>query len=262
MSEKVVSIKNTVTSGINNGKIECTNGINLDNYRNPHDIISTNKIVADTEGINTYDNEYQGTNILQNQGIQLAHSEYNAQSFTNQNSSVAENEYKIFYPAQTYTNSACRIAESKMADLQNVNPNNNNINYTNVNNINPSIYHSIGESNKLTERKSDIIPLSKLNEIVLDELYANLSIPYQYIENERKMHEAIKVLTGYECHQKAAKEDCKFEYHHAVLKVFVEALTIMLTTSENMTIKNSPCVTRSKVYDKLMPYVAYENVGN
>ncbi len=38
----------------------------------------------------------------------------------------------------------------------------------------------------------------------------------------------------------------------------MEALTIMLTTAENMTIKNSPCVTRSKVYDKLMPYVAYE----
>ncbi len=103
---------------------------------------------------------------------------------------------------------------------------------------------------------SDLIPIDKLRQMVYDEVYATRELPYYYyyIQSERVMGEALKLLTDYHHHEQSAKENSNFEYSYAVLKVFVESLTILLTTPDMMTVKNS-CITRSKVYEKLMPYI-------
>ena len=108
----------------------------------------------------------------------------------------------------------------------------------------------------------DRISKAELEEIVLDELYEQKTLPYEYVADERKMEIAIHTFTEYEAMEQSVREYGGTDFNFAAFKLFNEALIEMLTTKQPMTLKGA-YVTYAKVYDKLIPYIFFDTIyGN
>ncbi len=117
------------------------------------------------------------------------------------------------------------------------------------------------ESEKpLMDKLMDRISENDLEDLVYEEILNEGTLPYWYVDDERRMLAAIRLMTEYRHFELCAKTDVRNEFEFSVIKLFTEALTEMLTTKSNMTLKGS-IVTYAKVYDKLMPYIKLDDVN-
>lgn len=157
-----------------------------------------------------------------------------------------------------------RLPQNRSQDFSKRNTNNTKVNNTEFNDT-KSIYPSISSFEKTesnTDGLMDRISKAELKEIVLEELWEQKTLPYEYIANERKMTQAIHIFTEYDTFAESAKENGGGDFHFAALKLFNEALIEMLTTKEPMTLKGA-YVTYAKVYDKLTEYISFDTTyGN
>ncbi len=157
-----------------------------------------------------------------------------------------------------------RLPQKRSQDFPKRNTNNTYINNTEFNDT-KSIYPSISPYEKTeikTDRLTDRISNEELEEIVLEELWQQKTLPYEYVADERKMTKAIHTFTEYETFAEGAKEKGGGDFHFAAFKLFNEALIEMLTSKEPMKLKGA-YVTYAKVYDKLTEYISFDTTyGN
>lgn len=84
---------------------------------------------------------------------------------------------------------------------------------------------------------------------VLDALYCQEELPYAYTADERRMTQAIHLLTGYDDHLGDSFED-------GAHRLFNQALIAMLTDPKPMSLRGAH-ITYAKVYDRLQPYLDF-----
>lgn len=180
-------------------------------------------------------------------------------------------EYKDVFPSflideevQTSEIDNSRFPQKRSQDFLKRTTNNTKLNNTDFNDT-QSIYPSISPFEKQeleTDGLMDRISKAELEEIVLDELYEQKTLPYEYVADERKMEIAIHTFTEYETMEQSVREYGGTDFNFAAFKLFNEALIEMLTTKQPMTLKGAH-VTYAKVYDKLIPYISFDTVyGN
>ncbi|MFV0518857.1 MAG: replication initiator protein A [Lachnospirales bacterium] len=102
----------------------------------------------------------------------------------------------------------------------------------------------------------DLKTKRELENLVYNEMDEEKTLPYSYVVQPEKMEIAIRLMTDYNVYEKSAKADRECEFEFSVVNLFTEALTEMLTTPGNMTLKGST-VTYSKIYDKLVNYIDF-----
>lgn len=158
----------------------------------------------------------------------------------------------------TFTFETSRHSDYECADIQDMNTNNTKKNNTEFNDTQSIYPQTPYEQNSETEKDGlmDRISDEDLEDLVLEDLYNQKTLPYEYTADERKMRKAIHTLTEFEHYQEQLKNG-NSDFYFSALNLFCEALTEMLTTKQNMTLKGS-YVTYAKVYDKLLPYLSFE----
>lgn len=157
-----------------------------------------------------------------------------------------------------------RLLKNGSLDFTKTDTNNTNINNTKANE-NKSINQSKEVEKNENERKDGLIDFSvkplnlsleELNEIVIEEMLHEQTLPYEYISDIDKITSAIQVLTEYSQYKHNAEKYSEGELDFNVVNLFTEALIEMLTTKSNMTLKGST-VTYAKVYDKLVTFIDF-----
>lgn len=141
------------------------------------------------------------------------------------------------------------------ADTNKTKENKTECNNTHSINLSSSSQREMSESEPtMMDGLMDRISEMDLEDLVFNEIMEAGTLPYDYVSDERKMLAAIRLMTEYDHYQQNAETHRGNDFEFAVVKLFTEALTEMLTAKGNMTLKGS-CVTYAKVYDKLLPYI-------
>lgn len=159
---------------------------------------------------------------------------------------------------QTCENENSSLFKKQSQDCSNWQTNNTKRNNTELNDT-QSIYPSVSpfvENETKKDGLMDRISKEELEGLVLEDLYNQKTLPYEYVADERKMTIAIHTLTGYEFMEESAKRNGGGDFYFTVFKLFNEALIEMLTSKNPMMLKGV-YVTYAKVYDKFLPYLSF-----
>lgn len=198
-------------------------------------------------------------------GIENFESSTAQESFSD-DESVCGNTFSSFSESAevlTSQNRKSALHEKGSLDFSNADTNNTNSSNTEFSDI-KSIYPSISPYKKQKSEKIELdglmdrISNEDLKDLVLEELYEQRTLPYEYVMDERKMTIAIHEFTEYEHYKKYADLNVDEEFRFSVIKLFNEALIEMLTNRNPMTLKGA-YVTYAKVYDKLVTYISFES---
>lgn len=98
----------------------------------------------------------------------------------------------------------------------------------------------------------------ELKQEVRNEIKRQETLPYEYVEDSRKMEEALKEITLYESNKELA-EGRETTYIKG-LKLFISTLTRMLTKGEKQIIKGEE-VSRERIYEKVVEDIGYNYKG-
>lgn len=159
-----------------------------------------------------------------------------------------------------FTPSSAEITPQEMKNLHPINTNLNNTNLINTNSINPS-----NLKEKIEKKEKNKLNLNVIKDNVIKDISTQKTLPYEYLENDIKLECAVKYLVEYDLNKqlKLNSNDANSnnEFYFSGLKIFISALTKMLSTKANMVL-NSMNVTYSKVYFKLLDFIEVNYKGN
>ena len=96
-----------------------------------------------------------------------------------------------------------------------------------------------GNEEPLIDGLMDRISENDLEDLVYEEILDEGTLPYSYVNDERRMLAAIRLMTEYRHFEHCAKTDVRNEFEFSVIKLFTEALTEMLTTKTHMNLIGS-----------------------
>lgn len=101
--------------------------------------------------------------------------------------------------------------------------------------------------------------LKQIKEQVLDDLKKQETLPYEYVDDDRKMEEALKVITLFDSNKELSQG--KDTFFMRGLKLFISSLTKMLTSGEKQFIRGVE-VSTSRIYEKVVADICYNYKGN
>lgn len=164
-----------------------------------------------------------------------------------------------FQTVQSSSSNQSGCSPNETQDVRTENSNNTNSNKTDWNNtesICPSLLRPPVLSPLSDESDGETDGWNIADEVA-DALYQQGGIPYVYTRDERRMTEAIHLLTDYDTHCQNAMLAGGDSFRHSAFKLFNHALIEMLTCTRLMELRGSH-VTNVKVYDKLTPYLNFD----
>lgn len=180
-----------------------------------------------------------------------------------------------FHPQEckNFTSSSEKNSSQEVKKMHPINNNstntnlikNNSINQSNLqsdsNNLNNKNNIKIEKIGKGKEKKELKLNIKEIKEEIVTEITAEKTIPYEYLENDIKLEYAIKYLVEYDLNKELNTNNTNPTFYFSGLKIFISALTKMLSTKGNMQL-NSMTVTYSKVYLKLQDFIEPNYKGN
>lgn len=168
-------------------------------------------------------------------------------------SQIMEMEEENF-TLQTGNNFPSKTENISDLDRKNLPSSNTNPNKTNVINT-KSIFQGKTEKKKENNKITNIKKSSQqITEEVKTEINQQKTLPYEYVNDARKMEQALKEVSLYESNKELSKGGEGFYFKG--LKLFISTLTQMLTNKEPLIIKGEE-VDKMMIYDKVVDDLCY-----